>query len=140
VKTPNFISSFECLPFLFMIYSIKMNSFPSRLLVNLLAVPCILWIIRYCTLFVSSLPEPTPSSNTTASFVEQFENASVEPHKLSSTPSQTAAAAVALGSPREAAVAPAVRGSHVVSRKSAKMATDRFNRQKSGESLQVLAS
>jgi hypothetical protein len=65
----------------------------------------------------------------------------VEPRKLSSTPSQTAAPAVALGSPREAAaVAPALRGSHVVSRKSAKMATDRFNRQKSGESLQVLAS
>ncbi len=142
MKTPpNFLISFENLPFLYMFHSIKKNSFPSRLLVNLVAVSCILWIIHYCTLFVASLPETTQSPNTTASFVEQFENASVEPRKLSSTPSHTAAAAVGLGSPREAAaVAPAVRGSHVVSRKSAKMASDRFNRQKSGESLQVMSS
>ena len=52
-------------------------------------------------------------------------------------PSQAATSAVAAASSGGAVVAAAGRSSHVVGRKSAKMATERLSRQKSGESLQV---
>jgi hypothetical protein len=103
-----------------------------------IAVQIIVEPVQYAVCF--SLPEATTSTGTSAAFVSYFENArdkSMERLDPSRPPSQAATSAVAAASSGGAVVAAAGRSSHVVGRKSAKMATERLSRQKSGESLQV---